>query len=62
MTVRDWIAAGGIILALVGAGVSYGRMTSELADARREIAILREDLRAINQHLILWVAEHRDAP
>ena len=60
MTARDWIAATGIILALVGAGVSYGHAASELADARQEIALLREDMRAINQHFILWAAAHTD--
>ena len=62
MAPKEWIAASGIILALMGAGISFGRMTSELADARREIAILREDLRAINQHFILWAGSHQDDP
>ena len=58
MTTRDWIAASGIILALVGAGISYGRVASELADASEEIRLLREDMRAINQHFIAWVSAH----
>ena len=60
VTVRDWIAAGGIILALVGAGVSYGRVASALEDAQAEIRLLREDMRAINSHLVLWISQHRD--
>lgn len=60
MTFRDWIAAGGIIVALVGAGISYGHAASELATARREIELLRQDMRAINQHFILWVADHKE--
>ena len=62
MTTKDWVAASGIIAALIGAGISYGRAASELEDARREIALLREDVRAINQHFILWASRHTDAP
>ena len=62
MTVRDWIAATGIIVALIGAGISYGRVASQLADARDEIRLLREDMRAINQHFISWASIHRDQP
>ena len=60
MTVRDWIAAGGIIVALVGAGVSYGRVASALEDSQSEIRLLREDMRAINQHFIQWATAHTD--
>ena len=58
MTLRDWIAAGGIILALIGAGISYGRVETALEDAQAEIKLLREDMRAINQHFILWASAH----
>ena len=59
MTVRDWIAAGGIIVALVGAGISYGRVASALEDAQAEIRLLREDMKAINGHLVLWISNHQ---
>ena len=59
VTVRDWIAAGGIIVALVGAGTSYGRVASALEDAQAEIRLLREDMRAINQHLVIWIESHQ---
>lgn len=59
MTVRDWIAAGGIIVALVGAGISYGRVASALEDAQSEIRLLRDDMRAINSQLVLWIANHQ---
>lgn len=60
MTIREWVSIGGLILALLSAAVSYGSMRSELADARKEIELIRSDLRAINQHFILWAADHRD--
>ena len=60
MTMRDWIAAGGIIVALVGAGISYGRVASALEDAQAEIRLLREDMRAINQHFIVWASAHQE--
>lgn len=60
MTVRDWIAVGGIIFALVGAGVSYGRMASALDDAQKEIALLRADMSAINAHFIMWASAHKE--
>ena len=47
MTPKEWIAASGIILALIGAGISFGQMRSELADARREIEGLRADMRGL---------------
>lgn len=60
MTPKEWIAAGGIVLALVGAGISYGRMTGELEDAREEIRLLRSDMDAINAHFILWANAHKE--
>ena len=45
---------------LLAAGMSYGQMTSELADARAEIALLRQDMQAINQHFISWASGHND--
>ena len=61
MALRDALAAAGIIIALITAAVSYGQMRSELADARTEIALLREDMAAINQHFITWAGAHTES-
>ena len=62
MTVKDWIAAGGIVIALIAAGVSYGRMSEALLDAEEEIRLLRADVAAINNHLVIWVSQHTERP
>lgn len=60
MTLRDWISTFGILTAIVLAGISYGIQSAELRDAREEITLLREDMRAINTHFILWAQSHRE--
>lgn len=52
MRIQDWISAFGIITAIVLAGISYGIQSAELRDAREEIGLLRQDVRAINQYLV----------
>lgn len=60
MTWREAVAAGGVVVALMGAGISYGRVQAALEDAQGEIRLLRADMAAINGHLIEWIAAHRD--
>ena len=60
MTAREWIAVVGIVFSLIAAAVGYGRMANQIEDARDEIQLLREDMRAINQHLVIWISQHRD--
>lgn len=60
MGVREWIAAAALVITLLGVAVSYGRMAGEFETAQREIALLREDVRAINAHLVEYTLLHRD--
>lgn len=60
MTAKDWIAAAGILAALLGAGISYGQTAAKLDDALQEIELLRQDMRGINSHFIEWASTHRE--
>lgn len=62
MTARDWIAAVGIVFTLVAAAMAYGEMAGNVEDAREEIRLLRSDMRAINEHFIVWASQHKDKP
>lgn len=59
MTAREWIAVVGIVFSIIAAAVGYGQMSGQIDDARDEIRLLREDMRAINQHFIVWAARHQ---
>lgn len=60
MSPKEWIAAGGLMLALLGAAINFGRMAGELDDAREEIRLLRAEIDAINRHFITWATTHQE--
>lgn len=59
MTFKEVVAASGIIFTLIASGVSWGNAMARLERAEEEIELLRQDLRAINTHFILY-AQDRD--
>lgn len=60
MRIQDIVVWVSLVGTLVTAGMSYGRMTSALEDAQKEIALLRADMTAINSHFIMWASAHKE--
>lgn len=50
----------GLIGTVLGAGMQIGTLTERIEQQRKQLEALSADLRAINQHFILWAGSHRD--
>jgi len=55
------IACGvSLIAAVYGFGMRIGALTERVEAQTKQIELLTTDLRAINQHFIVWAGSHRD--
>ena len=49
-----------LIAAVFGFGMRIGTLTERVEAQTRQIELLSTDLRAINQHFIVWAGSHRE--